>query len=114
MKQQKVFIQNEEIAWENAGDGVRRKIMAYDDNLMVVKVEFKQGSIGSIHQHLHSQITHIESGSFELSIDGIKKVLEAGDAFYIPPHADHGCVCLQEGVLIDVFSPMRKEFINNV
>ncbi|CAN5738753.1 cupin domain-containing protein [soil metagenome] len=113
MTQQKVFVQNEDIAWEKTGDGVRRKIMAFDDHLMVVKVEFKKGSIGPIHQHHHSQITHVESGSFEVSINGNKKVLNGGDAFYIPPHEDHGCVCLEEGVLIDVFSPMREEFVNN-
>lgn len=113
MKQQKVFVQDNEVDWLQVGEGVKRKIMAFDDKLMVVRVEFKKDSIGSIHQHYHSQITHVESGSFEVNIDGNKKVLKAGDAFYIPPHADHGCVCLQDGVLIDVFSPMREDFISN-
>ncbi len=85
--------------------------MAYDDKLMVVRVEFEKGSIGSLHQHPHSQITHVESGKFEVAINNEKKVLTSGDAFYIPPNADHGCVCLEDGVLIDVFSPMREDFI---
>ena len=112
-KQQKFFIENNSIEWQEVGDGVRRKIMAYDDKLMVVRVEFEKGSVGNIHQHYHSQITHVESGSFEVTIDDNKKVLNAGDAFYIPPNSDHGCICLQNGVLIDVFSPMREDFINN-
>ena len=113
MKQQKVFVEDGEVNWEQVGEGVKRKIMAFDDKLMVVRVEFKKNSIGSIHEHHHSQITHVESGSFEVMIDGSKKVLKAGDAFYIPPHADHGCVCLEDGVLIDVFSPMREDFVNS-
>ena len=107
----KLFIENKDLPWETIDTGVRRKIMAYDDKLMVVKVEFKQGGIGNLHQHHHSQITHVESGIFEVEIGDEKKILTGGDAFYIPPNVMHGAVCLEEGVLIDVFSPMREDFI---
>ncbi len=107
----KVFIENSEIEWQQMDENVRRKIMAFDDRLMVVKVEFQKGGIGSLHQHYHSQITHVESGRFEVTIGDEKKILSAGDAFYIPPNVMHGAVCLEAGVLIDVFSPMREDFI---
>jgi quercetin dioxygenase-like cupin family protein len=107
----KVFIENSEIPWEAVDKGMKRKIMAYDDKLMVVKVEFEKGGVGALHQHYHSQITHVESGSFEVQINGEKKILAAGDAFYIPPNVLHGAVCLEAGVLIDVFSPMREDFV---
>lgn len=107
----KVFIENDEIAWEETGPGIKRKIMSYDERLMVVKVSFEKGAIGALHQHYHTQITHIESGSFEVEISGEKKVLKGGDAFYIPPNAMHGAVCLEPGVLIDIFSPMREDFV---
>jgi len=107
----KVFINNADIAWQEMSKGVRRKIMAYDDKLMVVKVEFEKGGIGPLHQHHHSQITHIESGVFEVEIAGEKKILQTGDAFYIPSNVLHGAVCREAGVLIDVFSPMREDFI---
>jgi quercetin dioxygenase-like cupin family protein len=107
----KVFIENKDIPWEQMDAGVKRKIMGYDDNLMVVKVNFEKGGVGKLHQHYHSQITHIESGVFEVEIDGVKKVLSAGDGFQIPPNVIHGAVCLEAGVLIDVFSPMREDFV---
>ena len=106
------FIENESIEWESVNDKVKRKIMAYDKDLMVVKVEFDEGGIGSPHQHHHSQITHVQSGAFEVHINGDKKVLKAGDAFYIPPNIIHGAVCLEKGMLIDVFSPMREDFVD--
>ncbi len=109
----KVFIENDDVPWEQVDTGVRRKIMAYDDRLMVVKVEFKTGGIGSLHQHYHSQITHVESGVFEVQIDEQKKLLRPGDAFCIPPNVVHGAVCKEAGVLIDVFSPMREDFLSN-
>jgi quercetin dioxygenase-like cupin family protein len=107
----KVFIENDDVAWEQMAEGVKRKIMSYDDRLMVVKVSFDKGAIGAPHQHHHTQITHIESGVFEVEIGGEKKVLNKNDAFYIPPNVIHGAVCLEAGVLIDVFSPMREDFV---
>jgi hypothetical protein len=106
-----LFIYNDEISWEVLDEKVKRKIMSYEQSLMVVKVAFQTGGIGQLHQHEHVQITHVESGVFEVQIDGEKKILKAGDAFHIPSNLIHGAVCIEEGVLIDVFSPMREEFV---
>ncbi|MEJ8819526.1 cupin domain-containing protein [Lacibacter sp. H407] len=109
--QQAGFIKNEQLEWQPAGDGIRRKIMAYDPSLMLVKVDFEQGAVGAVHKHVHVQLTHIESGVFEVEIAGERKVLTAGDGFHIPSNVEHGVVCLEKGILIDVFSPMREDFI---
>jgi quercetin dioxygenase-like cupin family protein len=107
----KCFIENSALEWEHVAPGMKRKIMAYDESLMVVKVAFEKGGVGNVHQHYHTQITHVEKGVFEVEIGGERKVLSAGDAFFVPPNVLHGAVCLEEGVLIDVFSPMREDFI---
>lgn len=107
----KVFIEDKDLPWEETAPGMKRKIMAYDERLMVVKVSFEKGAVGVLHQHYHTQISHVESGVFEVEIGGEKKVLKAGDAFYIPPNVLHGAVCLEPGILIDVFSPMREDFV---
>jgi quercetin dioxygenase-like cupin family protein len=68
-----------DIQWEFAGEGIVRQIMAYDEHLMMVKVRFSQGAIGTLHQHPHTQSTYIASGCFEVTIGEEKKVLRAGD-----------------------------------
>ncbi|NNF66387.1 MAG: cupin domain-containing protein, partial [Gammaproteobacteria bacterium] len=55
-------------------------------------------------------VAYVASGKFEVFIDGKKKILGPGDGFYIEPNTDHGAVCLEPGVLIDVFSPTREDF----
>jgi quercetin dioxygenase-like cupin family protein len=105
------FIENDSIEWQQVETGIQRKIMVYDEKIMLVKVKFETGGIGSLHKHHHSQITHVESGLFEIEINGAKRVLKGGDAYYIPPDTMHGAVCLADGVPIDVFSPMREDFI---
>ena len=100
-----------ELRWEVVGEGLSRQIMGYDGQLMLVKVKFEKGAIGYVHEHFHSQTTYVVSGKFEVMINGEKKILEGGDGFYIEPDAPHGAVCLEAGILIDVFSPMRAEFL---
>ena len=107
----KNFILANETEWEVAGNGMRRQIMGYDGQLMLVKVEFEKGAIGNGHAHYHSQSTYVVSGIFEFHVDGIKQVVKAGDGIYIAPDVFHGATCLEAGVLIDVFSPMREDFL---
>ena len=107
----KEFLLNEELEWETVAEGVERQIMGYDDRIMLVKVNFEEGGIGQMHQHHHSQATYVVSGSFELTIGEETRTVKGGDAFYIPPHVMHGAICKEAGTLIDVFSPIREDFM---
>ena len=107
----KEFIMGEEIAWETVGEGVRRQIMGYDDKIRLVNVELEKGGIGPMHQHYHSQVTYVISGQFDLTIGEDTRRMKGGDAFYIPPNVMHGAICVEKGVLIDVFSPIREDFM---
>lgn len=106
------FIVAEELSWEPAAEGVRRKIGAYGDDLMAVVVEFKKGSIGYLHKHPHRQITYIQSGAFEVTIGSETKVLRGGDLYYIPADIDHGVTALEDSLLIDMFTPHRADFVS--
>jgi len=110
MSIQNYFI-GEEIKAETVGEGVTRKVLAHNDNLMVCEVTFKKGSIGAMHHHPHTQSTYVKSGVFEFTIDGVKKIVREGDTMYKQPEVVHGCICLEDGVLIDIFTPERKDFL---
>jgi quercetin dioxygenase-like cupin family protein len=109
--QSKEFQFENEVAWEDVGNGITRQIYGYDDKIMLVKAKFVQGGVGSLHSHHHSQVTYVDSGVFEMSIGDEKKIIRKGDGYYVPPHVVHGCVCIEEGMLIDVFSPHREDFL---
>ncbi len=105
------FIPDETLDWQEVEPGVSRKIMAYDSSLMLMQVKFEKGGIGPIHHHVHVQISHVFSGVFEVQVDGTKKTLKAGDSFFVPSNLWHGVLCLEAGILIDTFSPMREDFL---
>ena len=106
-----LFVKTEGVEWEVAGEGVRRKILAYDENLMMVRVEFKSGAVGYLHTHPHRQVTYVESGRFEVEISGKKEVLGRGDCFIVEPDEPHGVAALEDGGLVDVFTPAREDFL---
>lgn len=106
------FQLGEVIPWEYASPGIQRKVFGYDNQIMLVKVKFKQGAIGSIHEHIHSQVSYVESGVFEITIGDEKRTVKAGDGFCAAPHTLHGALCIEAGILIDVFSPPREDFLS--
>ncbi|MDR0415590.1 MAG: cupin domain-containing protein [Prevotellaceae bacterium] len=108
---EKIFIPNSQSAWTTVGEGMRRQIAGYNDQLMMVKVEFQQGSVGAVHKHPHSQASYVASGKFEVQVGDEKMTLAAGDCFFAAPNVPHGTLCLEAGVLVDVFSPMRNDFV---
>ena len=101
----------DEIEMENCASGVKRRILAYTDELMCVENHFEKGAVGAIHHHPHTQITYVACGQFEFEIDGVKRIVKAGDSMLKKNSIVHGCVCLQEGILLDIFSPMREDFV---
>lgn len=111
-KTSKIFLRTSSRNWEKIEPKIKRKILGYDDKLMLVQVHFEKGGIGAEHKHHHSQSTLIASGVFEITIDGISQKLGKGDSFYVPPNTLHGAICLEEGELIDAFSPVRNDFID--
>jgi quercetin dioxygenase-like cupin family protein len=106
------FILGSELPREAVVDGIERQILGYNGQIMMVRVWFDKGAVGEVHSHYHSQVSYVESGVFAVNVGGEIKHLKAGDSFFIPPNVDHGAVCIEPGVLLDVFSPVRDDFLN--
>lgn len=115
MKQESNNFQIEkESAWQDLGGGMQRQIMGYNGHLMMVKVKFDAGAIGSPHTHPHTQATYVASGVFKFTTDGETRIVRTGDGIYIKPGSMHGCECMEPGVLIDTFSPLREDFLGSI
>ncbi|HCA30625.1 MAG TPA: cupin domain-containing protein [Ruminococcaceae bacterium] len=106
------WVFNRDIDSEVCDSGVRRKVLAYTDSLMCVENHFEKGSIGAIHHHPHTQITYGVSGKFEFTIGREKYIVSAGDTLLKQKDVPHGCKCLEAGILLDIFTPMRKDFVS--
>lgn len=106
-----LFVHGTEAAWDDAGPGVRRQVLTWSEGLMLVRVAFEDGAIGPPHAHPHLQSCYVESGVFEVTIGGETRLLRAGDSFTVPSGVLHGAKAVSGGVLVDVFTPFREDFV---
>jgi quercetin dioxygenase-like cupin family protein len=107
----KNIVDGQSIAWQNLGAGVSRQVLFYDQNQMMVKFAFEQGAVGKLHSHPHLQISYVLSGKYVFELDGQKRIIVAGDVYNVPSGVEHGIVCLEAGELVDVFNPVREDFL---
>jgi unsaturated pyranuronate lyase len=110
-RQGQIFAFDRDISWEPASPGIRRKILTFDADVMMVRVAFEAGALGLPHSHPHIQCSLVEEGAFDITIAGRTERLVKGDSFLVPSNAVHGAVAIQAGVLLDVFTPMREDFV---
>ena len=63
------------------------------------------------HQHVHEQMMHVVSGRFEFDVEGEKRICEAGEIVCIPSNQWHYGKAITDCVLMDVFTPVREEYL---
>ncbi|MGN0977630.1 MAG: cupin domain-containing protein [Faecousia sp.] len=102
---------HQDAAAQSGGKGVTRRILAYNKDLMCVENTFEQGAVGPIHSHPHTQITYVVEGVFAFTIDGETRTVRKGDTMLKTDGVPHGCTCQEAGILLDIFTPMRKDFV---
>jgi len=111
-----MFVFDKDVEYTKVDGNTERKILTYADDAMMVKVRFKKAGSDQdeilVHTHPHQQLTYVLSGrAIFKNGDEISTVVE-GDSIYFSPNISHGCVPLEDNtILLDVFTPMRKDFL---
>lgn len=75
-------------------------------------IEVKAGYSVPRHQHINEQYSFIIEGQFELTVNDIPQILDAGLFAVIPPNVWHSGKAITDCKLFDLFTPEREEFKN--
>ena len=105
------MIHSEDAALRRLDENTSRRVLAWNKDIMMVEVHFAKGGVGAVHSHPHTQATYVRSGLFEFTIEGKPVIVGPGDSLVFESNQLHGTLCLEEGILVDVFTPMREDFI---
>jgi quercetin dioxygenase-like cupin family protein len=96
---------------ERIGEGIERQ-MIWGERLMVCRLRFAPRVVTAVHAHPHEQITIVEKGRVVFTIDEGERLVSAGEVLHVPSGVRHGATMLdEEVVLIDIFSPVREDFL---
>src|ERR1051325_2703516 len=96
---------------ENAGEGIERQ-MVVGQNLMICRVRFTPYLETPQHRHPHEQMSIVVSGRVRFFIEGEERICSPGDVLQFPANCLHGATMMdEEVVLIDIFTPLREDFL---
>jgi len=97
---------------EQVSDGIERQ-MVVGDRMMICRFRFRPFLVTPEHDHPHEQMTIVERGKVRFFIEGKERIASAGDVLHFPSKCWHGATMMdEEVVLIDIFSPLREDFLN--
>lgn len=101
-----------DIPVEHPAEGIERQ-MVIGERMMIVRFRFVPLLVTPEHRHPHEQMSLVVSGRIRFFIDGIERIASPGDVLHFPPNTLHGATMMdEEVVLIDIFSPIREDFLS--
>ena len=78
---------------------------------MLAEHHMKKGWVGTRHSHLHEQLVYVVSGHIRATV-GTKTIeAHAGDSFVVAGGIEHDAMALADSVVLDVFTPIREEYL---
>ena len=100
----------QEMVWEEVNEHISRRVVM-KDRLMMIMYRFDPHQVWPEEIHEAEQGGYILQGKIELSlpVEGKKILLGPGDGYLIGTYVPHSWKTLEETILLDVFSPPRKE-----
>lgn len=97
---------------ERIADGIERQ-MFVGNRMMICRFRFRPYLVTPEHDHPHEQMTIVERGKVRFLIQGEERIATAGDVLHFPSKCWHGATMMdEEVVLIDIFTPLREDFLN--
>jgi quercetin dioxygenase-like cupin family protein len=96
---------------EQITDAIARRFIT-GDSVTVGRFELKQGGRVPSHSHANEQVSIVLSGALLFRIDGQETIVRAGEVMQIPGHAAHEVEVLEDTLVVDVFSPVRQDWID--
>lgn len=91
--------------------GIKLKTLVYGEKTLFTEFRMDAGSVLPRHAHIHEQTGYLIEGKIRLTIGEQVFEVEKGDCWSIPGNMEHSAEILKDSVAIEVFSPVRDEYI---
>jgi quercetin dioxygenase-like cupin family protein len=103
----------DEIALEKVTEMISRKIVSGEREMMA-QIYLKRGALVPFHTHDSEQMTYILQGALKFLVNGEEIIVREGEVLHIPSRLPHQAEALEDTLELDVFSPVRLEWMNTV
>jgi quercetin dioxygenase-like cupin family protein len=93
-------------------EGVRFKTLVHGERTHLTEFRLSKGAVVPEHQHAEEQTGYLISGSLRFNVDGEVSVAAPGTSWNIPSGTPHGAEALEDAVVVEVFSPVREDYLS--
>jgi quercetin dioxygenase-like cupin family protein len=100
------------VVGREAYPGLVRRVLAFNDKLMIVEHTMREGSVFPLHSHPEEQLAYLVSGHIRVEVGDTESFeAVAGDSFVVRGNVEHQVIALEHSVALDVFTPYRPDFL---
>ena len=106
-----MFDKHSDCGFQPALEGIERKTLVHGRNMLMTEFKLRKGAVLPRHSHPQEQTGRLISGRIRLYIGTEIHEVNVGDSWYIPGNVEHGADILEDSIAIEVFSPVREDYI---
>lgn len=106
-----MFASKNEQGYISVVDGIKRKTLVYGEKTLMTEFLLEKGKILPAHKHPHEQTGYLVSGKIILTIGEEEFEVNPGDSWVIPGNLEHRAKILEDSVAIEVFAPVREDYL---
>lgn len=97
--------------YKQALPGIRMKTLVHGAKTLFTEFRMEPGSLLPKHAHPHEQTGYLVKGRIRLTIGSETYDVDPGDSWCIPGDTEHSAEILEESLAIEVFSPVREDYL---
>ena len=97
--------------YSRALEGIELKTLVHGDKTLLVEFRLQKGAVLPLHSHPHEQTGYLVKGHITLTIGGESHEVLPGDSWCIPGDVMHGAAICEDSTAVEVFSPVREDYL---
>lgn len=106
-----MFNKHSDSGYASPMDGIQQKTLVHGAKTLMTEFRLRKGSIVPQHSHQHEQTGYLVTGKVKFNAGSEVIVCRPGDSWCIQSDLEHGAEALEDSVLVEVFSPVREDYL---
>jgi len=106
-----MFGEHDDADYRESLPGIRQKTLVYGAETLMVEFRLQKDAELPMHKHPHEQTGYLVSGRLDLTVGDETREMGPGDSWCVPGNTDHGAKPLDDSVAVEVFSPVREDYL---
>jgi quercetin dioxygenase-like cupin family protein len=110
-KQAIVFGRHTTEGYKEVLKGVKQKTLVFGAKTLMTEFVLQKDSALPEHHHIYEQTGYLVKGHILIKIGDAQYDVHPGDSWCIASNVNHGAQIIEDSVAIEIFAPVREDYI---